>query len=140
VLYNAMIAPLVPFAIRGAIWYQGESNAGRAYQYRTLFPIMIRDWRSAWGHDFPFYFVQLANWHANKAEPDESDWAELREAQNDDVARAANWMAVRSILATRMTFIRVTSSMSVAGSRRGRSPALTGKRYSVRTALRSVHD
>ena len=65
-LYNAMIAPLVPFAIRGAIWYQGESNAGRAYQYRTLFPIMIRNWRSAWGHEFPFYFVQLANWHETK--------------------------------------------------------------------------
>lgn len=81
VLYNAMIAPLVPFAIRGVIWYQGESNAGRAYQYRTLFPTMIRDWRSAWGATFPFYFVQLANWHANKAEPDDSDWAELREAQ-----------------------------------------------------------
>jgi sialate O-acetylesterase len=70
VLYNAMIAPLVGFAIRGVIWYQGESNAGRAYQYRTLFPTMIRDWRSAWGANFPFYFVQLANWHAHKAEPD----------------------------------------------------------------------
>src|SRR4029079_6703363 len=58
VLYNAMIAPLVPFAIRGAIWYQGESNAGRAYQYRTLFPTMIRDWRRVWGSVFPFYFVQ----------------------------------------------------------------------------------
>jgi sialate O-acetylesterase len=73
VLYNAMIAPLVPFALRGVIWYQGESNAGRAYQYRTLFPIMIRNWRSAWGRDFPFYFVQLPNWHASKAQPDESD-------------------------------------------------------------------
>lgn len=81
VLYNAMIAPLVPFAIRGAIWYQGESNASRAYQYRTLFLLLIRNWRSAWGHDFPFYFVQLANWRARKSEPDESDWAELREAQ-----------------------------------------------------------
>ena len=94
VLYNAMIAPLVPFAIRGAIWYQGESNAGRAYQYRTLFPIMIRDWRSAWGHEFPFYFVQLANWHANKAEPDESDWAELREAQTMTLREPQTGMAV----------------------------------------------
>lgn len=94
VLYNAMIAPLVPFAIRGAIWYQGESNAGRAYQYRTLFPIMIRNWRSAWGHDFPFYFVQLANWHANKAEPDESDWAELREAQTMTLREPQTGMAV----------------------------------------------
>ncbi|HCC86171.1 MAG TPA: 9-O-acetylesterase, partial [Porphyromonadaceae bacterium] len=61
-LYNAMIAPLVPYSIRGAIWYQGESNAGRAYQYRTLFPLMMRDWRTKWGYEFPFYFVQLANY------------------------------------------------------------------------------
>jgi sialate O-acetylesterase len=94
VLYNAMIAPLVPFAIRGVIWYQGESNAGRAYQYRTLFPIMIRDWRKAWGNVFPFYFVQLANWHANKAEPDESDWAELREAQMMTLREPQTGMAV----------------------------------------------
>src|ERR1041385_2144463 len=94
VLYNAMIAPLVPFAIRGVIWYQGESNAGRAYQYRTLFPTMIRDWRSAWGSNFPFYFVQLANWHANKAEPDESDWAELREARVRTVREPQTGMAV----------------------------------------------
>ena len=94
VLYNAMIAPLVPFAIRGVIWYQGESNAGRAYQYRTLFPVMIRNWRSAWGREFPFYFVQLANWHASKAEPDESDWAELREAQMMTLREPQTGMAV----------------------------------------------
>jgi len=94
VLYNAMIAPLVPFSIRGVIWYQGESNAGRAYQYRTLFPLMIRSWRSAWGREFPFYFVQLANWHANKAEPDESDWAELREAQTMTLREPQTGMAV----------------------------------------------
>ena len=59
--YNAMIAPLIPFAIRGAIWYQGESNVSRAMQYRTLFPTMIRSWRAAWGQgDFPFLFVQIA--------------------------------------------------------------------------------
>ncbi|HSE15622.1 MAG TPA: sialate O-acetylesterase [Pyrinomonadaceae bacterium] len=94
VLYNAMIAPLVPFAIRGAVWYQGESNAGRAYQYRTLFPVMIRNWRSAWGHEFPFYFVQLANWHASKSQPDESDWAELREAQTMTLREPQTGMAV----------------------------------------------
>jgi sialate O-acetylesterase len=94
VLYNAMIAPLVPFAIRGAVWYQGESNAGRAYQYRTLFPLMIRNWRTAWGNEFPFYFVQLANWHAHKAEPDESDWAELREAQLLTLREPQTGMAV----------------------------------------------
>ena len=82
VLYNAMLAPLTPFRIRGAVWYQGESNAGRAYQYRTLFPSMINDWRKAWGAgDFPFYFVQLASWRPARPEPAESDWAELREAQ-----------------------------------------------------------
>ena len=93
-LYNAMIAPLVTFAIRGVIWYQGESNAGRAYQYRTLFPAMIRDWRKAWGRNFPFYFVQLANWRARKAEPSESDWAELREAQLMTLTEPQTGMAV----------------------------------------------
>jgi sialate O-acetylesterase len=82
-LYNGMIAPLIPYGIRGAIWYQGESNAGRAYQYRTLFPTMIENWRANWGEgDFPFYFVQLANFRQRKDEPDESAWAELREAQS----------------------------------------------------------
>jgi sialate O-acetylesterase len=86
-LYNGMIAPLVPFAIPGAIWYPGESNAGRAYQYRTLFPAMIQDWRRAWGQgEFPFLFVQLANFRARSNQPEESDWAELREAQSKTLA------------------------------------------------------
>lgn len=81
-LRNGMITPLIPYAIRGAIWYQGESNAGGAYEYRTLFPEMIKDWRAAWGEgDFPFYFVQLANFTAAPKDPGESDWAELRDAQ-----------------------------------------------------------
>jgi sialate O-acetylesterase len=81
-LYNAMIAPLIPYGIQGAIWYQGESNAGRAYQYRKLFPAMIKNWRADWEQgDFPFLFVQLANFRAVKPDPNESDWAELREAQ-----------------------------------------------------------
>lgn len=81
-LYNAMIHPLIPFAIKGSIWYQGESNAGRAWQYRTLFPAMITCWREDWGQgDFPFFFVQLANFRARQAEPGDNDWAELREAQ-----------------------------------------------------------
>lgn len=94
VLYNAMIAPLVAFAIRGAIWYQGESNAGRAYQYRTLLPIMIRNWRNAWGLNFPFYLVQLPNWRVSKSDPDESDWAELREAQTMTLREPHLGMAV----------------------------------------------
>lgn len=82
VLYSSMIQPLVPFGIRGAIWYQGESNADRAAQYRTLFPAMIRSWRKAWNQgDFPFHFVQLANWQPVKDQPAASQWAELREAQ-----------------------------------------------------------
>jgi len=81
-VYNAMIAPLVPYAIRGAIWYQGESNSGRAYQYRKLLPALIEDWRRVWGQgDFPFLFVQLANYMKADAQPQQSAWAELREAQ-----------------------------------------------------------
>lgn len=81
-LYNAMIHPLVPYAIRGAIWYQGESNAGRAYEYRTLFPTMIKDWRAQWGEgDFPFLLVQLAPFFKIDFEPKDCAWAELRDAQ-----------------------------------------------------------
>jgi sialate O-acetylesterase len=94
-LYNAMIAPLIPYSIKGAIWYQGESNADRAYQYRKLFPTMIRNWRQAWGEgDFPFLFVQLANWMNVKPEPSEDAWAELREAQSKTLALPKTGMAV----------------------------------------------
>ncbi len=95
VLFSAMVAPLTPYTIRGAIWYQGESNAGAAYQYRTLFPTMIRDWRRAWGRgDFPFLFVQLANFMQRAGEPGESSWAELREAQTLTLAVPRTGMAV----------------------------------------------
>ena len=81
-LFNAMINPLIPYAVAGAIWYQGESNAGRAVQYRKLFPAMITDWRTLWNQGpFPFYFCQLANFMAKDTNPVESAWAELREAQ-----------------------------------------------------------
>ena len=94
-LYNAMIAPLIPYAIEGAIWYQGESNAGRAYEYRKLFPAMIYDWRKAWGQgDFPFLFVQLANFTSIHALPAESAWAELREAQLMALMQPRTGMAV----------------------------------------------
>ncbi|WPJ96475.1 sialate O-acetylesterase [Coraliomargarita algicola] len=91
VLYNQMIQPLIPFGIRGAIWYQGESNSGRPEQYRTLLPTMIADWRQRWGRgDFPFLVVQLANYRARDAQPVESKWAELREAQAITAAQDPN--------------------------------------------------
>ncbi len=94
-LYNAMLAPLIPYGIRGAIWYQGETNAGRAYQYRKIFPAMIKNWRNDWGQGaFPFLFVQLANYKAVNPQPKESDWAELREAQLMTLALPNTGMAV----------------------------------------------
>lgn len=82
-LFNAMIAPVAPYGIAGVIWYQGEANALRAYQYRRAFPLLIEDWRAQWGDpQLPFYFCQLANFRSKSATPEESDWAELREAQN----------------------------------------------------------
>ena len=81
-LYNGMIAPLIPYAIKGAIWYQGESNAGRAHQYRSLFVDMVKNWRNDWAQgDFTFLQVQLAPFMPVKDEPANSTWAELREAQ-----------------------------------------------------------
>jgi len=81
-IHSGVLTPSIGYGIKGAIWYQGESNAGRAYQYRELFPFMIKSWREEWGlGDFPFYWVQLADYKAEKPEPSESDWAELREAQ-----------------------------------------------------------
>ncbi len=81
-LYNGMIYPILNYGIKGAIWYQGESNAGKAYQYRELFPTMITNWREDFKQgDFPFYFVQLAPFTPVKKDPGESNWAELREAQ-----------------------------------------------------------
>ncbi|MES2791544.1 MAG: sialate O-acetylesterase [Planctomycetota bacterium] len=81
-IYNGVLKPTIGYGIRGAIWYQGESNAGRAYQYRDLFPLMIQSWRDEWQQgDFPFYWVQLADFQAEQAEPVPSAWAELREAQ-----------------------------------------------------------
>lgn len=81
-LFNGMIHPILPYAISGAIWYQGESNAGRAEQYNIAFPLLISDWRKQWNQgDFPLYFCQLANFKDKLPDAGESDWAELREAQ-----------------------------------------------------------
>jgi sialate O-acetylesterase len=102
VLYNGMIAPVVPFAAKGAIWYQGESNAGRAEQYRKLLPAMIQSWREAWGNpQFAFHIVQLANFQNPPKEPGESDWAELREAQWLTAQQPHNGIALAIDLADR---------------------------------------
>jgi sialate O-acetylesterase len=78
-LSNAMVLPLTGFPVRGVIWYQGEANGSRAYEYRTLLPTLIKDWRAGWGREFPFLVVQLPGWSAGN--PDGVQWAELREAQ-----------------------------------------------------------
>lgn len=94
-LYNGMIAPIAGYTLTGAIWYQGESNAGQAFAYRTLFPTMIQDWRVSWRQGtFPFLFVQLANWRGRKPQPAASDWAELREAQLMALSLPETGMAV----------------------------------------------
>ena len=81
VLYNAMIHPLIPYTIKGAIWYQGEENVSRSEQYKRLFPAMIKDWRTKWNDNFPFYFVQIApfQYHGGDRSLDQSQ--KLREAQ-----------------------------------------------------------
>ncbi|MCY3020562.1 MAG: sialate O-acetylesterase [Planctomycetota bacterium] len=82
VLYNGMVAPLIPYGIRGAIWYQGEANTGSPPKYQKLLPLMIGCWRQAWGQgDFPFLIVQLPNFMTRKGQPSESKWAEFREVQ-----------------------------------------------------------
>jgi sialate O-acetylesterase len=93
-LYNAMINPLIPYAIAGVIWYQGESNADKAFQYRTTFPLLINDWRSRWKRDFPFLFVQLASFGGMQDSNTGSTWAELREAQTMTLQLPNTGMAV----------------------------------------------
>jgi sialate O-acetylesterase len=95
-LYNAMVNPLIPYTMRGVLWYQGEANADRAYQYRKAFPLMITDWRKHWQQgDFPFYFVQLATFNANHGNSASgSGWAELREAQAMTLSLPNTGMAV----------------------------------------------
>ena len=95
-LFNAMVNPLIPYAFEGVIWYQGEANADRAYQYRKAFPLMITDWRKHWGSgNFPFYFVQLASFNsADGNSKNGSTWAELREAQTMTLSVSNTGMAV----------------------------------------------
>ncbi len=93
-MFNAMIAPLTNYAIKGAIWYQGEGNAGRHEEYRELFSAMITNWRVRWNiGDFPFLFVQLANFMERKEPQPESNWAFLREAQRQTLELPATGMA-----------------------------------------------
>ena len=90
-LYNGCLHPLVGYTIKGTVWYQGESNSGRAYQYRDLFPLLIQTWRDHWKQgDFSFYWVQLADFRSEVAGPSESSWAELREAQTMTLDRLPN--------------------------------------------------
>ena len=81
-IFAGVVHPTLGYGMKGVIWYQGESNAGRAWEYARLFPYMIEQWRAEWGQgDFPFYWVQLADYQAEVDQPGESDWAELRESQ-----------------------------------------------------------
>jgi sialate O-acetylesterase len=95
-LYNAMINPLIPYAFQGVLWYQGEANVSRAEQYKKAFPLMIKDWRTKWGHgDFPFYFVQLSTFNEFGGNSKKgSKWAELREAQTQTLSLLNTGMAV----------------------------------------------
>lgn len=94
IIYNAMIAPITDYGIKGAIWYQGESNASRAFQYRKSFPLMIENWRKDWGYDFPFFTVQLSSYGGFQSSNEGSNWAELREAQTMTLQLPKTGMAV----------------------------------------------
>ncbi len=94
-LFNGMINPLIPYSITGVLWYQGESNAKRAYEYRVAFPTLIKGWREKWHRDdLPFYFCQVCNNFAKHAGPTESAWAELRESQSLALALANTAQAI----------------------------------------------
>lgn len=119
-LYNAMIAPLVPYAIRGAIWYQGESNVTRAAQYRTSFPLMIADWRKQWNRgDFPFYYVQIApfDYRAFNPNADAATWAhpsaELREMQRLSLAVPRTGMIVTTDITENVKDIHPSNKQDV---------------------------
>ncbi|MFZ4506081.1 MAG: sialate O-acetylesterase [Fimbriimonas sp.] len=118
-LYNGMIAPLVPYGIRGAIWYQGEANAERATQYADLFPTLVRDWRALWNPDLPFYFVQLPNYKERVEEPSDGTWPELREAQ------------LKSLRALRNTGMAVTIDLGEAGTIHPREKGEVGRRLAL---------
>ncbi|NQU75128.1 MAG: sialate O-acetylesterase [Planctomycetes bacterium] len=149
-LYNKMIAPLQRYAIKGVIWYQGESNAGRPEQYATLFPALITAWRRQWGKgDFPFLFVQLAAFRKAQLVPNDGQWPWLREAQTKALALPNTGMAVaidaghqtnihppfKQLVAKRLVF----AALNVAYGRDvpWRSP--TFSRLTVQGAKAAVH-
>jgi sialate O-acetylesterase len=90
-IFAGVMNPTIGYGIKGVVWYQGESNSGRAYEYRDLFPFMIEQWRKEWKQgDFSFYWVQLADYQPEQPQPGESAWAELREAQTLSMKRVPN--------------------------------------------------
>lgn len=112
--YNAMINPLIPFAFKGVLWYQGESNAGRAYQYRKAFPLLINDWRKKWNNAaMPFYFVQLATFTTSGNSNEGCGWAELREAQTMTLSLPNTGMCVTTDLVINPKDIHPTNKQDV---------------------------
>jgi sialate O-acetylesterase len=126
-IYDGMIEPLIPFAIKGAVWYQGESNEARAEQYDILLPTLIRAWRERWGEgDFYFGIVQLPNYRGVKAEPEEAPWSFIREAQR------------RTALDTPNTGLIVTIDIGAANDIHPKDKIDVGKRI-TRLALNDVY-
>lgn len=112
--YNAMIDPLIPFAFKGVLWYQGESNADRAWQYRTAFPLLIHDWRKKFGNDqAAFYFVQLASFVTEGNSNNGCGWAELREAQTNTLQLPNTGMCVSADLVKDAKDIHPTNKQDV---------------------------
>ncbi|MBX2851709.1 MAG: hypothetical protein KTR15_08195 [Phycisphaeraceae bacterium] len=127
-LFNGMLAPIVPYTIRGAIWYQGEHNAPRAQQYGKLFPGMIEDWRKRWGQgDFPFLFVQLANYRQPTDKVVDTDWAHMRDAQ------------LKTLRDVKNTGMAVTIDIGEANDIHPRNKQDVGKRL-ARWALADTYD
>lgn len=93
-LYNAMINPIIPYGMKGVIWYQGEANAGAPRYYYDIFPLLINDWRTKWNNNFPFYYVQLTNYTTLQTKPEESQWAIIRDAQLNTLHLSNTGMAV----------------------------------------------
>lgn len=126
-IYDGMIAPLIPFSLRGAFWYQGESNEGRAQQYEILLATMIRAWRERWGAgDFPLGIIQLPNYRDPKDEPADEPWSHVREAQR------------RTVLATAHTGLVVTIDIGEAHDIHPKNKLDVGKRM-ARWALVDVY-